>query len=176
MLPSCYSREKGYTDYVSSKLADWDDDDPGELSDNTTGRLEKAVILKHMFTLEEIKADPVSILDIKEDIRDECSKLGEVTNVVLYDREPEGIVSVRFSDPDAARRCVLTMDGRYFAGTRVVAYIWDGKERFKKSDDKRVALEDMAERGLDADDEENQRLDEFGMWLESGHTVENTAK
>jgi HIV Tat-specific factor 1 len=70
------------------------------------------------------------------------------------------------------------MDGRYFAGTRVVAYISDGSERFKKTNEKRAALEDLAERGLDADEdeEEAQRLDEFGTWLESSHTVENTAK
>lgn len=69
------------------------------------------------------------------------------------------------------------MDGRYFAGTRVVAYISDGSEKFKKSNEKRAALEDMAERGIEAQDkEERDRLDEFGTWLESSHVVENTAK
>lgn len=29
-----------------------------------------------------------------------------MTNVVLFDKEPEGVVSVRFSDPEAARQCV----------------------------------------------------------------------
>ena len=37
-----------------SKLADWDDDDPSMMA-NTSSKLEKVVILKHMFTLEEIK-------------------------------------------------------------------------------------------------------------------------
>jgi HIV Tat-specific factor 1 len=50
--------------------------------------------------------DPAAILDIKEDIRDECSKLGEVTNVVLFDKEQEGVASVRFSTPEAAVACV----------------------------------------------------------------------
>lgn len=69
------------------------------------------------------------------------------------------------------------MDGRYFAGTRVEAYISSGKEKFKKTNEKREALEDMAERGIDAkDEEEESRLDEFGTWLESSHVVENTAK
>lgn len=53
-----------------------------------------------------MQEDAAAILDIKEDIRDECSKLGEVTNVVLYDKEPDGVVSVRFADADAARQCV----------------------------------------------------------------------
>jgi HIV Tat-specific factor 1 len=35
----------------------------------------------------------------------------------------------------------------------------------------------MAERGIDAEDEdEAQRLDEFGTWLESSKGVENVAK
>lgn len=69
------------------------------------------------------------------------------------------------------------MDGRYFAGTRVEAYVSSGKEKFKKTNEKREALEDMAERGIDAEDEEEEsRLDEFGTWLESSRVVENTAK
>ncbi|KAE8144955.1 hypothetical protein BDV25DRAFT_165683 [Aspergillus avenaceus] len=165
------------TQRLNSKLADWDDDDPSALPE-TNSRFEKVVILKHMFTLQELDEDPAAILDIKEDIRDECSKLGEVTNVVLYDKEADGVVSVRFQEPEAAKNCVKVMDGRYFGGTRVDAYIADGSERFKKTNEKRAALEDLAEKGFDADEdeEEAQRLDEFGTWLESSHTVENTAK
>ena len=53
-----------------------------------------------------MQEDPAAILDIKEDIREECAKLGEVTNVVLYDKEPDGVASVRFSNPEAANACV----------------------------------------------------------------------
>ncbi|OQD70289.1 hypothetical protein PENDEC_c025G06076 [Penicillium decumbens] len=164
------------TQKLNSKLADWDDDDPSALPD-TSSRMERIVILKHMFTLKELEEDVAAILDIKEDIREECSKIGEVTNVVLYDKEPEGVVMVKFVDPQAAQQCVKSMDGRYFGGTRVEAYISDGREKFRKTNERRAALEDMAERGIDAEDEEEkQRLDEFGTWLESSHTVENTAK
>ena len=143
----------------------------------TNSRFEKIVILKHMFTLKELEEDPSAVLDIKEDIRDECSKLGDVTNVVLYDKEPDGVVTVRFTDPGAAMQCVRVMDGRFFGGTRVDAYISDGREKFRKTNEKRAALEDMAERGIDAEDEdEMRRLDEFGTWLESSHVVENRAK
>ncbi|KAL4916209.1 hypothetical protein BDW62DRAFT_186641 [Aspergillus aurantiobrunneus] len=164
------------TQRLNNKLADWDDDEPAALVD-TNSRFEKVVILKHMFTLQELDEDPAAILDIKEDIRDECSKLGEVTNVVLYDKEPAGVVSVRFLNPESAKACVKLMNGRFFGGTAVEAYIADGSERFRKSNEKRAALEDLAEKGFDAEDEdENQRLDEFGTWLESSHVVENTAK
>ncbi|KAJ5082661.1 hypothetical protein N7532_011704 [Penicillium argentinense] len=168
------------TQKMNSKLADWDDDEPSALPD-TSSKFDKVMILKHMFTLKEIKEDPAAILDIKQDVREECENIagdmGEVTNVVLYDEEPDGVISVRFTDPEAARACVERMNGRIFAGLRVLAYISDGSEKFKKTNERRAALEDMAERGLDAKvDSEAKRLDEFGAWLEGSDAVESTAK
>jgi HIV Tat-specific factor 1 len=127
------------TQKLDARLADWSDDEPatmmGESSSGGGGssRWDKVVILKHMFTLEELAEDPAAILDIKEDIREECSKLGEVTNVVLFDLEAEGVASVRFTSAEAARACVRLMDGRSFAGQKVEAYISNGQEKFKKS-------------------------------------------
>jgi HIV Tat-specific factor 1 len=120
------------TQKLDARLADWSDDEPSSVME-TSSRWDKVVILKHMFTLEELAEDPAAILDIKEDIREECSKLGEVTNVVLFDMEEEGVASVRFSNSEAARACVGVMDGRSFAGQKVEAYISEGKEHFKKS-------------------------------------------
>jgi HIV Tat-specific factor 1 len=107
-----------------------------------------------MFTLQELEEDPAALLEIKEDIREECGKLGNVTNVVLFDAEPEGIVSVRFSDAAAARECISVMNGRHFGGQQVEARIADGSERYKKK------------KKEGADEEEAERLDEFGEWLE----------
>ena len=45
----------------------------------------RVVVLKHMFTLKELEEDKSLLLALKEDVREECSMLGEVTNVVLYD-------------------------------------------------------------------------------------------
>ena len=53
------------------------------------------------------------MLDIKEDIREECAKLGEVTNVVLFDKEPDGVASVRFSTPEAANACIRVCISSY---------------------------------------------------------------
>ncbi|KAI0176253.1 hypothetical protein GGR52DRAFT_353023 [Hypoxylon sp. FL1284] len=122
------------TQKLDAKLADWDDDDPygGQLE--TGGpRRDRLVILRHMFTLRELDEDPAAMLEIKEDIRDECAKLGAVTNVVLYDLERDGVASVRFRDPAAADACVRLMDGRAFDGRTVRANIADGRERFRKS-------------------------------------------
>lgn len=32
-----------------------------------------------------LQEDPTLLLELKEDVREECEKLGEVTNVILYD-------------------------------------------------------------------------------------------
>jgi HIV Tat-specific factor 1 len=72
-------------------LEDWDDEDQfgpmkTEADDvqvaNKNGRV---VVLKHMFTMKELEEDASLLLDLKEDVREECEGLGEVTNVVLYD-------------------------------------------------------------------------------------------
>lgn len=146
------------TQKLNSKLADWDDDDPAAIP-TVNPKFEKTVILKHMFTLKELEEDPTAILDLKEDIREECEKLGDVTNVVLYDQEEDGVVSVRFSNAESAKACVQVMDGRFFAGARVEAYIFDGTEKFRKTNTKKTdAEEDAAEK---------ERLEKFGDWLEA---------
>lgn len=86
-------------------MADWDDDDPSKIADKTS-KYDKVVILRHMFTLKQLDEEPTAILDLKEDIREECEKLGDVTNVVLYDKEEDGIVSVRFANAESAKACV----------------------------------------------------------------------
>jgi HIV Tat-specific factor 1 len=130
------------TQKLTAKLADWDDDEASSLPTGRPGvpdvkgsskRWDKVVILTHMFTLQELEEDLAALRDIEEDIRDECAKLGEVTNVVLFDQEDEGIVSVKFDTPEAAEACVRLMHGRSFDGRTVEAYFATGRERFRKS-------------------------------------------
>ncbi|AEO53410.1 hypothetical protein MYCTH_2294700 [Thermothelomyces thermophilus ATCC 42464] len=122
------------TQKLSAKLADWsDDDDPSALREAVNPKYQRVVILRNMFTLDELREDPAALLDIKEDIREECAKLGPVTNVVLYDEEEDGIVSVKFRTREAAEACLRLMHGRAFAGRIVEAYLATGRERFRKS-------------------------------------------
>ncbi|KEF52735.1 uncharacterized protein A1O9_11152 [Exophiala aquamarina CBS 119918] len=150
------------TQKMMSKLTDWDDDDPQTLQD-TSSKWDKVVILKHMFTLEELQEDPAAMLEIKEDIREECSKLGEVTNVVLFDKEEAGVASVRFSTAEAANACVRLMHGRWFDERQLEATVATGTEKYKKSSDKTVGLYDDEEGEGEG---EGGRLDRFGSWLE----------
>ncbi|KAG9097266.1 hypothetical protein FS749_006654 [Ceratobasidium sp. UAMH 11750] len=118
-------------------------------------------LLKHMFTRQELDEDATLLLDLKEDVREECSTLGEVTNIVLYDEENDGVMTVKFKDPVSAQACILKMNGRFFAGRRIQAEFYDGRERYKKSGDV-PALDADGEEG---DDAERKRLDDFAAWL-----------
>ena len=85
-------------------MADWDDEDYP--SKQARGQWSKVVILRYMFTLQELEEDPAAMIELKQDVREECEKIGEVTNVVLFDAEKDGVMSVRFADEDDALECV----------------------------------------------------------------------
>ncbi|KIJ67722.1 hypothetical protein HYDPIDRAFT_25197 [Hydnomerulius pinastri MD-312] len=150
---------------VIQKLQEWDDEDgfgPAKTEEdslNIVNRNSRVVVLKHMFSLKELDEDASLLLDLKEDVRDECSTLGEVTNVVLYDKEAEGVMTVKFRDPISAQACVLKMNGRFFAGQRIEASLYAGKQRFKRSG----AGDDDIEG--ETDETEKRRLDDFASWL-----------
>lgn len=73
------------------KLEEWNDEDgfgpslDPNAQDDEINKSNRVVVLKKMFTLKELEEDAALVLDLKEDVRDECSSLGDVTNVVLYD-------------------------------------------------------------------------------------------
>ena len=60
------------------------------------------------------------------------------------------------------------MNGRFFAGTQVIAYVATGTEKFQKSNEKKLGIEDDEIEGGDKEAEEKKRLDKFGSWLEEG--------
>ncbi|CAK7226165.1 hypothetical protein SCUCBS95973_006107 [Sporothrix curviconia] len=142
------------TQKLDAKLADWSSDEDERFAGMTrnarNAKWDKTVVLKHMFTLAELEEDPAALLDIKEDIREECSKLGEVTNVVLFDQEAAGIVSVKFKTADAAAACVRLMGGRAFDRRIVEASLATGREKYKKS----KKGDDDGDKGSSEDDDD----------------------
>ncbi|KAJ6143812.1 Nuclear mRNA splicing factor-associated protein [Penicillium samsonianum] len=153
---------------LNKKLSDWGDDEAEQTLEAMKAAEEarRHVILKHMFTLKELEEDPLASIEIQDDIKKECSSIGDVTKVVVWDGEADGVVTVRFVASADARRCVQKMSGRFFAGNTVLAYIWDGEEKFNKYHPRRDAEGKMAN-PLDADNDENERLERYGDWLES---------
>ncbi|RDA84439.1 hypothetical protein CP532_2129 [Ophiocordyceps camponoti-leonardi (nom. inval.)] len=124
------------TQKLDAKLADWSDEEDDRFAGLVApakAQVPRTVVLRQMFRIFELEEDPASLLEIKEDIRDECSKMGVVTSVVLYDQEPEGIVTVKFKDPEAAAKCIKVMGGRPFDGRIVDATFATGQESFRRT-------------------------------------------
>ncbi|RPD78047.1 hypothetical protein L226DRAFT_531432 [Lentinus tigrinus ALCF2SS1-7] len=150
---------------MQKKLGEWDDEDgfgpaiTEEDKANVMNKHGRVVVLKRMFTLKELEEDKSLLLDLKDDVREECSTLGEVTNVVLYDEEPEGIMTVKFKDPLSAQACVIKMNGRFFSGRRIEASLYAGRQRFKRSGQSSDVLLG------DNEENEKKRLDDFAKWL-----------
>ncbi|KAJ7594150.1 hypothetical protein C8J56DRAFT_1002129 [Mycena floridula] len=147
---------------MQKKLQEWDDEDGFGPSMDPEDKpvaptVSRVVVLKHMFTLKDLEEDATLLLDLKEDVREECSMLGEVTNVVLYDKEEDGIMTIKFRDVVSAQACVLKMNGRFFDGRRVEATFFTGKQRFRRSG--------VGEEADGDTEEETKRLDSFAEWL-----------
>ncbi|KIS72183.1 U2 snRNP complex subunit CUS2 [Mycosarcoma maydis] len=166
---------------LETKLSDWrDDSSSSSVSDSETMHTGSAtartggartVVLTKMFTLFELESDPTLLLDLKEDVREECnSSIGGVTNVVLWDAEPEGIITVKFSTPDQANACVRMMNGRFFAQRRIDAYILRSKPRFRKTtteQDPDTDHDTIPATATAANSKsEAIRKDAFGTWLQ----------
>lgn len=109
------------------KLFDWR---PEKLR-GMRGKNESTVVLKNMFEPKEFEGDPTLILEYQKDLREECAKFGEVKKVVVYDRNPEGVATVTFKEPEEADACIELMNGRWFAQRQLSAETWDGKTRYK---------------------------------------------
>lgn len=101
--------------------------------------------------------------------------------------------SVRFANAESAKACVgvcrfkssalvlaengsQLMNGRWFDERQLEAYIADGSEKFKRSDEKKVELDDTNTGAGDVAAGEGERLDKFGEWLEEEETKKNSSK
>ncbi|WFC98167.1 hypothetical protein MYAM1_000891 [Malassezia yamatoensis] len=142
---------------MNEKVSAWDEDSDEERPNAYLNA--RTLILKKMFTLAELDDDATLLLDLKQDVREECESIGAVTNVVLWDliqREPEGVITVRFRDASAARAAYTKMNGRFFAGRRIVASLSEGRPKFRKSGDTQTS---------DDEADEHRRADAFGEWV-----------
>ena len=124
--------------------------------DDARDRKRTTVILKRMFTLEEMFSDPNFRVELEEDVEGEARKFGQVDAVKVFTTNPEGAVSVRFKEETAAAACVAAMRGRWFGGVQLEALMWDGVTNYAKAG----AAEESAA-------EEAARLEAFGEALEA---------
>lgn len=138
---------------LAEKLLSWHDvGDQREKSKKVAG----VVILKNMFEPKEFDEDAAYLLDLKQDVTTECSKVGKVKKVMIFDKHPEGVVSVKFEEVEAVGLCISLMNGRNFAGRKITAEEWDGIVNYKieETDLDREERLQKWEKYLDEDDKE----------------------
>lgn len=108
-----------------SKLLSWEPRTEPEVA-------QKKVILKYMFKPDEIINDATLLLELKEDVEFICNQERcEPKRVDIFDKHPDGVIAVTFSDTIKAEICIKALDNRYYAGRKVRAELWDGKTRYK---------------------------------------------
>lgn len=92
----------------------------------------RSVIIKNMFHPNDFRDDPLFGIDLKKDVKEECSNLGVVERVRLFENNPEGVVHVIFKYQHSAQQCVNLMNGRFFNKRKLECYFYDGKDYFIK--------------------------------------------
>lgn len=144
-------KEKQKLKKMQEKLFDW----RPEKMIGERAKHERVVIVKNLFEPSMFDKDVSLILEFQQDLREECSKCGQVRKVMLYDRHPEGVAQINMSCPEEADECVNLLNGRWFGKRKITAEIWDGKTKYK-----------IAE----TDAEISQRLDKWDQFLEAENT------
>lgn len=135
---------------MQEKLFDWRPEKIiGEKSKN-----DKVVIVKNLFHPTDFDKEVQLILDYQQDMREECSKCGEVKKVVVFDRHPEGVAQINMKEPEQADAVVQLINGRWFGKRKLTAEIWDGRTKYK-----------IAE----TDSEISKRIDKWEKFLEGGN-------
>ncbi|KAI5060404.1 hypothetical protein GOP47_0024824 [Adiantum capillus-veneris] len=119
--------------------------------DDAKKKQSMGVVLKNMFTQEEILLEPTLLAELEADIIEECSKIGPVERLRVYKNSSQGAVLVKFKDRESGMKCISIMNGRWFGGKKVEALEDNGSVNYAQID----AAEEAA------------RLEKFGAELEA---------
>ncbi|XP_053129739.1 HIV Tat-specific factor 1 [Hemicordylus capensis] len=116
---------KDYKKRVSQqqKLLDWR---PEKKEGTVRLRHERVIMIRNMFHPKDFEEDPLVLNEIREDLRTECEKFGQVKKVIIFDRHPDGVASVSFKEAEEADVCKQALHGRWFGGRQLCVETWDG--------------------------------------------------
>lgn len=114
------------------------------------------VILKHFFDPKEAATDLTFYDDLRDTIKEECERsCGKVSSVKIFERNPEGVVAVKFTRGYYAQKCIEIMNGRWFDGRQLSAEFYDG-------------ISDYYVR--ETDEDKQLRDKEWSKWLEDDNS------
>ena len=145
----------------------WDDGENGRITGGFKGL--RIIVLKGLFSLQEYLTKQIStgekpslpdniIHELEKKLRTRCCEFGIVEKITIFAKNLEGVVIVKFAQPNAANDAIKALDGKFWENeTRpVIATFWDGVTDYtvKENEDQRLK-------------EEKKRHDDFGAWLEN---------
>ncbi|VBB31254.1 unnamed protein product [Acanthocheilonema viteae] len=88
------------------------------------------IVLKNMFTLEQMMKNATLLLDLEEEVRKVCERFGTVKKVVVHDNNPEGVICVTFQNVEHSDTAVRSLNGRIVDGRQISVSLWDGKTKY----------------------------------------------
>lgn len=116
-----------------------------------------------MYRSEELEESPIDFsVQLAGEIAEECEEKLGITDCsvqVIEEFASEGMCTVKFKKPIEARAAAKLMNGRLFAGLRVMATIYDGSFSLPKTQNLK---------NVEADEEEQARLEAFSKFIENG--------
>ncbi|KAF8367071.1 cus-2 [Pristionchus pacificus] len=111
------------------------------------------VVIKRLFTLDEMIEDASRIFSLKEELSKSCATYGNVKKVVVYDNNPDGVATVSFDSTDGSDQAVKMLNGRPVRGRNLEAALWDGKTKYKV---------------VETEEQAAKRLEHWNKFIESG--------
>lgn len=79
----------------------------------------RVVLLTNMVTPSEVDGE------LKDEVRDECSKFGGIKRVEVHTLKDTVRIFVEFSDLSGAREAIPSLHGRWFGGRQIIANTYD---------------------------------------------------
>jgi HIV Tat-specific factor 1 len=138
----------------------WNDEDDIGIAKSAALRI---VVLEGMFKASDFKVSEqqqnVFLGELEKDVATEIGKIGEIEKLTVFTKNPKGVIVVKLTTSFAAQECIRLMNGRFFGGKKIKCYFWDGATNYS------VVSSSVAEND-EEDKEEEERLNEFGDWLE----------
>ncbi|CAJ0565617.1 unnamed protein product, partial [Mesorhabditis spiculigera] len=143
-----------------NKIFAWTPDKPR----NYRPKAHCTVVLKGVFTLEEMEQNAALMLDLKEVYQKLSAKYGTVKKVVVYDTNPDGVVTVSYTNTEEADLAIKMLDKHLINGKLLDAYNWDGKAKFKveETEEQRQARLERYGRELEGNDDEDKSTESGG--------------
>ncbi|PFH34608.1 RNA recognition motif-containing protein [Besnoitia besnoiti] len=112
-------RQESSYDSGKDRRGELRDDDEVPLPPAPTNIQSPVVLLTNMVSPSEVDGE------LKDEVRDECSKFGSIKRVEVHPVKDTVRIFVEFSDLSGAREAIPSLHGRWFGGRQIVANTYD---------------------------------------------------